>query len=82
MTFGGSKYESYNYKNGKGLDWDRPFSAGLRHLTQFWDGEDIDKESKLNHLYHAGACIAMLIDLYESNIGKDTRFKTLKKSNV
>jgi hypothetical protein len=75
MTHGAIKYEFYNYKKGGGLDWDRPYSALLRHVTAWWDGEDYDDESKLHHLKHAGACIAMLIDLVESKIGKDTRFK-------
>lgn len=69
------KYHAYNYKSGKGLDWDQPFSATLRHMEQFWDGEDVDKDSKIHHLKCAGAGIMMLIDLVESNIGKDTRFK-------
>jgi len=74
MTYGAGKYANYNYKLGEGLDWDRPFSACLRHLTAWNDGEDDDKETKLSHLYHAGCCIMMLIDLVDSEIGKDTRF--------
>jgi len=75
FTYGESKYHAYNYKTGQGLDWDRPFSATMRHLSQWNDGEDRDSDSGLSHLKHAGAAIMMLIDLVESNIGKDTRFK-------
>ena len=75
MTFGVGKYEDYNYKLGKGLDWSRPFNAGIRHLTQWNNGQDFDIESGLPHLYHAGASVAMLIDLVDSGIGKDDRFK-------
>lgn len=77
LTYGAKppKYSEYNYKNGKGLDWDRPFSAMLRHLNSWNDGEDIDPESGYTHLAHAGCCIMMLLDLVESGIGKDTRFK-------
>lgn len=74
MTYGVTKYNAFNYKNEKGLDWDRPFSACLRHLNAWNDGEDMDKESGKPHLWHAGCCIVMLIDLVESKIGKDTRF--------
>lgn len=75
MTYGANKYNDYNYKRGKGLDWCRVLSANLRHLIQWNAGEDLDQESGLNHLKHAGACNVMLIDLVESKIGKDTRFK-------
>lgn len=75
LTYGANKYADFNYKKGGGLDWDRVFSANMRHLTQWNGGEDLDQESGLNHLKHAGACNVMLIDLIESKIGKDTRFK-------
>jgi len=75
FTYGESKYHAYNYKTGNGLDWDRPLSACFRHLIAWNNGEDDDKESGYNHLWHAGCCIMMLIDLVESGIGKDTRFK-------
>lgn len=74
MTYGAKKYNSYNYKLGYGLDWDRIYSACQRHLTAWNAGEDLDKESGQPHLYHAGCCIMMLIDLVDSKIGKDTRF--------
>jgi hypothetical protein len=44
-------------------------------LSAFNDGQDKDDESGLNHLYHAGACIAMLIEYYEKNLGNDNRYK-------
>jgi len=75
FTFGAKKYNDYNYKNGKGLDWCRPYAALMRHMIAWNDGEDIDQESGESHLYHAGCCIMMLIDLVDSEIGKDTRFK-------
>jgi len=75
FTFGAKKYNDYNYKNGDGLDWDRPYAAMIRHLNAWNDGEDLDPETGQSHLYHAGCCIMMLIDLVDSEIGKDTRFK-------
>lgn len=75
MTHGADKYNRYNYKLDKGLDWDRPYSALLRHIMAWWDGEEIDKDSGLNHLDCAGACMVMLMDLVYSGIGKDTRFR-------
>jgi len=75
MTYGAAKYNDYNYKQGKGLDWDRMLGACMRHLNAWNDGEDLDKESGQSHLYHAGCCIMMLIDLVDSQKGKDTRFR-------
>jgi len=75
FTYGERKYHAYNYKSGNGLDWDRPFSATQRHLIEWNGGRNIDAESGLPTLFHAGASLMMLIDLVESKIGKDTRFK-------
>lgn len=73
--YGAKKYEDFNYKNGKGLLWSRVYAACLRHLNDWNGGEDIDPESGKPHLYHAGCCVMMLIDLIDSGIGSDTRFK-------
>ncbi len=75
MTYGANKYNAFNYKNGKGLDWDQLYSACQRHLVAWNAGEDIDSESGQKTLYHAGCCIMMLIDLIESKKGRDTRFR-------
>lgn len=75
LTYGAKKYDSYNYKNGKGLDWDRYTSALMRHLYAWMGGEEFDPESKLRHTDHVLACAAMLSDSVESKIGKDTRFE-------
>lgn len=37
-------------------------SAAMRHLAQWLDGHDDDSESRLSHLAHARACLAILID--------------------
>jgi len=75
MTYGAAKYNDYNYKQGKGLDWDRMLGACYRHLNAWNDGEDLDPESGQSHLYHAGCCIMMLIDLIDSKKGQDTRYR-------
>lgn len=73
FMYGEKKYGRYNYRNG--MDWHRIVSATLRHVTAFNEGEDADVESGINHLGHAGACLAMLIVYIKHNLGKDTRFK-------
>lgn len=76
LTYGAKKYNNYNYKVGEGLDWDKIYSALLRHLFKWIGGEDIDKESGLNHLDHVGACTSILQDLVFSGIGHDSRFES------
>jgi len=56
---GAEKYPPRNWESG--MDWHRPFSACLRHLTAWWMGEDKDKETGLSHLAHAGCCILFLL---------------------
>lgn len=71
MEYGLKKYGKNNYKQG--MDWSRVIDAGLRHLNAWAAKIDNDEESNLNHLYHAGACINMLLYYVENNIGKDDR---------
>lgn len=71
MEYGMLKYEKNNYK--KGMEWSRVLDALLRHATAWGEKEELDPESALNHLYHAGACINMLLYYIENNVGKDDR---------
>ena len=38
------------------------YDACRRHLTRWFEGEDIDPDSELPHLAHALACLAILVD--------------------
>lgn len=71
--YGAQKYARYNYR--KGMNWLRIAAAALRHINSWAWGEDNDKESGLNHLAHAGACIYMLLDYVANNLGTDDRPK-------
>lgn len=70
---GERKYGRYNYL--KGMEWSRLLAAIDRHLTAFTRGENCAADSGLNHLWHAGAGIMMLIEYFERNIGNDNRYK-------
>lgn len=71
FAYGALKYDRSNYK--KGMEWTRVIDASLRHIMAFNSKEDFDSESGLNHLWHAKACLAMLIYYYENKVGKDDR---------
>ena len=75
-TFGAKKYNDWNW--AKGMKWGRVFGAIQRHLTAFWQGEDLDPESKLPHLSHAGWGILTLLNYMDTKPELDDRYK-LKK---
>lgn len=56
--FGAQKYDDHNWR--RGYEWSKSYDALQRHLTAWWDGEDIDPESGLSHLGHAGFHILVL----------------------
>lgn len=71
LRFGAGKYAPRNWEQG--MDWSRPFSACLRHLTAWWGGERKDPETGFSHLWHAGCCILFLIAYEIRGVGKDDR---------
>jgi hypothetical protein len=73
LEFGANKYGDNNWR--RGLKWGRIYAALQRHLADFWDGNDLDSESGLPHLYHAACNIAFLIEFYETRKDLDDRYK-------
>ena len=58
LTYGAKKYDDRNWE--RGLDYSRIYGALLRHILAWWEGEDLDPESGLNHLHHVGCCAMFL----------------------
>lgn len=58
---GGLKYGRANWRIA-GVRASIYYDAANRHLTKWFEGEEIDSDSGLPHLAHAIACIAILID--------------------
>lgn len=73
FTFGADKYDDFNWC--KGMRLGRLIAACVRHIFQWISGEDLDKESGLNHLAHAGCCIMMALSLIERGTGVDDRYE-------
>lgn len=58
---GALKYGRYNWR-AVGVRASIYYDAVQRHLMKWWAGEHKTGDSNLPHLYHALACIAILID--------------------
>jgi hypothetical protein len=74
MAFGATKYAPRNWELG--MDWSRPFAALMRHMWAWWRGEELDPETGLSHLAHAGCCVLFLIAYERRGIGLDNRSKS------
>jgi len=61
MLEGARKYGRHNYR-AIGVRASVYYDAMFRHLTAWWEGEDIDKDSGLSHITKALACLAVLRD--------------------
>lgn len=71
LRYGATKYSERNWE--KGLARRRVLSAAIRHLFAYMSGEDLDPESGLPHVAHAGCCILFLIEYTILGIGDDER---------
>jgi Domain of unknown function (DUF5664) len=70
---GAYKYGAYNWRSKK-VTASIYVDAAMRHLQSWFDGEETDVEgSKLPHLAHALACIAILVDAKENAVLVDDR---------
>jgi len=60
--YGATKYEDRNWE--KGYEFSKSYAALMRHLTAWWNGEDVDPEHKLSHMtsviFHAFALMYFL----------------------
>ena len=61
LTFGAQKYGDYNWQKSMADQKNRYFSALMRHLTAWFNGERCDKETGKSHLSHAGCCLLFMM---------------------
>lgn len=81
LTFGATKYADRNWELG--MSWGRVFGALQRHLWSWWQGKapttksflfgELDTETGMSHLWHAGCCVVFLIAYEQREIGTDDR---------
>jgi len=72
MMEGARKYGRHNYRVA-GVRASVYYDAAMRHLTAFWEGEDIDPDSGLSHVSKALACLSVLRDSMLLENWKDDR---------
>lgn len=58
---GAAKYGPYNWRE-KTVSASVYYAAMQRHIDDWWDGENEAADSGVDHLAHAMACLAILID--------------------
>ena len=72
MAEGSLKYGRYNYRV-IGVRAGVYYDACLRHLTAWWEGEDIDPDSGLPHPVKAATCLLVLMDASMRGMLEDDR---------
>jgi hypothetical protein len=72
MKDGAEKYGPYNWRENEVLA-SIYVGAALRHLQQWYDGEDLAQDSGAHHLGHAAACCLILLDAMENSCLRDDR---------
>lgn len=80
FKYGESKYAKNNWREG--MSWVAVYDCLQRHSLKWLDGEELDNESGLPHLYHMAANIAMLIEFSKTCPKLDDRFKGVKCDHV
>jgi hypothetical protein len=73
LQYGAQKYAHSNWR--KGMSWVGVYDCLDRHMKKWLDGESVDEESLLPHLYHAACNIAFLIEYMETFPQGDDRYK-------
>ena len=75
LGLGAKKYGEYNWRISDGVDANTYIAAIRRHIAQYSDGEDVDKESGVSHLAHIAATCAVLLDAEQHGKLVDNRYK-------
>jgi 5'(3')-deoxyribonucleotidase len=75
MFEGGWKYRDHNYRK-IGVQASVYYDAARRHLDAWWEGEDIDQKSGLNHITKVMSCLTVLRDcMMQSEAGAPVQFQ-------
>jgi hypothetical protein len=81
MALGAAKYGAFNWQDDP-VDATTYYSAAIRHLLQWFSGEDTDPESGASHLAHVRACMGILLDAKAAGTLIDDRPKCASASEA
>jgi len=73
LAHGAVKYGARNWEQG--ASYSRYFAAIMRHMWDWKNGTDNDKETKLSHLAHAACGIMFLLAYQQRGLGTDDRIR-------
>lgn len=74
FEYGAEKYGVLSWKTSDNISYNRIYAAILRHMFAWWEGEDIDPESGLNHLNHVCTnALILLSHIHNSRSDLDNR---------
>ncbi len=82
LKVGAEKYEERNWE--RGMRWTTVLGCLLRHIYKWASPfySDLDEESGLNHLWHAAANVAMLIEYENTCKNLDDRVSYVKDGKI
>jgi hypothetical protein len=72
MLEGSVKYGRHNYR-AAGVRASVYYDALMRHLMSWWEGEDMDPDSGMNHITKALSCLVVLRDAQMQQMYTDDR---------
>lgn len=72
LTFGALKYAPNNWMHVPNA-YERYLDALMRHIEAYRSGEQLDPESGIHHLAHAGCCLLFLLAFYYGDVPKNER---------
>lgn len=78
LAYGAQKYKPNNWRLG--LPWGDTFASLQRHLWAWHNGEDLDPETGLSHLAHAGCQLLFLSEYAATGTGVDDRWSTTREA--
>jgi hypothetical protein len=70
---GAAKYAAHNWR--RGYNWSNSYAAAQRHMTAFWNGEDIDPEMGTPHVINAAFHMFALAQFMQDYPEFDDRYK-------
>lgn len=72
MMNGAGKYGPYNWRD-KSVQASIYVDAAMRHILEWFEGQELAPDSKCHHLGHALACCAILLDAQANSAMIDDR---------